>query len=71
MHPIFVVLIMHLFIIYVHHAGWFHGDAFGLNAENVSNLIGFKCHNCRKRTPPVCPHFHSMTSDETLIDGVK
>ncbi|XP_038709113.1 DDT domain-containing protein PTM-like isoform X1 [Tripterygium wilfordii] len=35
---------------------WFHGEAFGLNMENVSLLIGFRCHVCLKRTSPVCPH---------------
>ncbi|KAL9296222.1 hypothetical protein ACSQ67_022118 [Phaseolus vulgaris] len=35
---------------------WFHGDAFGLNVENVKQLIGFKCHVCIDRTAPICPH---------------
>ncbi|CAJ1933950.1 unnamed protein product [Sphenostylis stenocarpa] len=35
---------------------WFHGDAFGLNMENVRQLIGFKCHVCLDRTAPICPH---------------
>ncbi|KAK9273798.1 hypothetical protein L1049_018608 [Liquidambar formosana] len=42
---------------------WFHGDAFGLNAEKIGNLIGFRCHACRKRTPPVCPHLQNMRGD--------
>ncbi|KAF5730840.1 DNA binding zinc ion binding DNA binding putative isoform 3 [Tripterygium wilfordii] len=43
------------------HCGeWFHGEAFGLNAENVSLLIGFRCHACLKRTSPVCPHMRNM-----------
>ncbi|XP_047159025.1 DDT domain-containing protein PTM isoform X2 [Vigna umbellata] len=35
---------------------WFHGDAFGLNVDNVKQLIGFKCHVCLDRTAPICPH---------------
>ncbi|KAI7982633.1 DDT domain-containing protein PTM [Camellia lanceoleosa] len=46
---------------------WFHGDAFGLGVENIDNLIGFKCHKCRDRTPPICPHFHRKTIDEALL----
>ncbi|GMP91307.1 hypothetical protein CsSME_00042063 [Camellia sinensis var. sinensis] len=46
---------------------WFHGDAFGLGVENIDNLIGFKCHKCRDRTPPICPHFHRKTIDEDLL----
>ncbi|KNA22597.1 hypothetical protein SOVF_030890 [Spinacia oleracea] len=34
---------------------WFHGDAFGLSKENIEYLMGFKCHVCRERNPPVCP----------------
>ncbi|KAL5831783.1 hypothetical protein ACOSQ4_017137 [Xanthoceras sorbifolium] len=41
---------------------WYHGDAYGLNAENICMLIGFRCHVCRKRTPPVCPHRISVGS---------
>lgn len=37
-------------------ADWFHGDAFGLTEENASQLIGFKCHVCRGRDAPICPH---------------
>ncbi|WCJ36843.1 DNA binding zinc ion binding DNA binding [Euphorbia peplus] len=34
---------------------WFHGDAFGLDEKNIQMVIGFRCHLCRKRTPPTCP----------------
>ncbi|KAG9443638.1 hypothetical protein H6P81_014978 [Aristolochia fimbriata] len=34
---------------------WFHGDAFGIAAHDVDNIIGFSCHTCRARTGPVCP----------------
>ncbi|XP_058199224.1 DDT domain-containing protein PTM [Rhododendron vialii] len=44
---------------------WFHGDAIGLGVENISNLIGFRCHECRNREPPVCPHLHSSKTDRT------
>ncbi|KAF0907387.1 hypothetical protein E2562_015879 [Oryza meyeriana var. granulata] len=35
---------------------WFHGDIYSITLENVNNLIGFKCHRCRLRDVPVCPH---------------
>ncbi|KAK6776314.1 hypothetical protein RDI58_027315 [Solanum bulbocastanum] len=41
---------------------WFHGDAFGLTAERITKLIGFKCHECRQRTPPFCAHLHATDS---------
>ncbi|KAK4419608.1 DDT domain-containing protein PTM [Sesamum alatum] len=39
---------------------WLHGDALGLTADKIENLIGFKCHTCLKKRPPVCPH-HCQT----------
>uniref|UniRef100_A0A2P2J977 Uncharacterized protein n=1 Tax=Rhizophora mucronata TaxID=61149 RepID=A0A2P2J977_RHIMU len=39
---------------------WFHGDAFGLNGENIGKLIGFRCHVCRKSAIPICSHVLSM-----------
>ncbi|KAG6523213.1 hypothetical protein ZIOFF_013066 [Zingiber officinale] len=42
---------------------WFHGDVYGLALEEINNLIGFKCHKCRKRSIPVCP-FSSHTGNE-------
>ncbi|KAJ6777640.1 PHD FINGER FAMILY PROTEIN [Salix koriyanagi] len=45
---------------------WFHGDAFGLDAENINKLIGFRCHMCLKKTPPICPHA-AATSHEFEI----
>lgn len=35
---------------------WFHGDIYSVTIENVNNLIGFKCHRCRLRSLPICPH---------------
>ncbi|CAL0304326.1 unnamed protein product [Lupinus luteus] len=35
---------------------WFHGDAFGLTLDNARQIIGFRCHVCRDRAAPVCPH---------------
>ncbi|XP_018446119.2 DDT domain-containing protein PTM [Raphanus sativus] len=35
---------------------WYHGDACGINDENSSMVIGFRCHFCRELTPPSCPH---------------
>ncbi|KAG0483684.1 hypothetical protein HPP92_011768 [Vanilla planifolia] len=34
---------------------WFHGDAFGLELERMSNLAGFKCPKCRMKNVPACP----------------
>ncbi|KAM1804386.1 hypothetical protein FF1_030247 [Malus domestica] len=53
---------------------WFHGDAFGLNSENIGKLIGFKCHMCREGNPPICPHLEDVKTDvpqlaEAQIDG--
>ncbi|KAL0419529.1 UNVERIFIED_CONTAM: DDT domain-containing protein PTM, partial [Sesamum radiatum] len=39
---------------------WLHGDALGLTADKIENLIGFKCHTCLNKRPPVCPH-HCQT----------
>ncbi|XP_052197316.1 DDT domain-containing protein PTM isoform X7 [Diospyros lotus] len=49
---------------------WYHGDAFGLMMENFSNLIGFRCHKCRNRASPICPHLHRKTSDEAQLDNL-
>lgn len=46
---------------------WFHGDAFGLTPENIDNLIGFRCHLCCKRTPPICPHVLDVKSDVSQL----
>ncbi|KAG8099175.1 hypothetical protein GUJ93_ZPchr0013g34119 [Zizania palustris] len=35
---------------------WFHGDIYSITIENVNNLIGFKCHRCRLKDVPICPH---------------
>ncbi|KAG8079486.1 hypothetical protein GUJ93_ZPchr0007g5584 [Zizania palustris] len=34
---------------------WFHGNIYSITVENVSNIIGFKCHRCRLKDVPVCP----------------
>lgn len=39
-----------------YYADWFHGDAFGLTVEKAGQLIGFRCHVCRDRAAPICPH---------------
>lgn len=46
---------------------WFHGDAFGLTAERIAKLIGFKCHKCRQRTPPFCAHLHTLGSKDRQV----
>ncbi|KAL9458652.1 hypothetical protein AB3S75_007506 [Citrus x aurantiifolia] len=47
---------------------WYHGDAFGLKVDNISKLIGFRCHVCRKRTP-VCSCMVSMGSDGSQLEA--
>ncbi|XP_027360332.1 DDT domain-containing protein PTM isoform X2 [Abrus precatorius] len=48
---------------------WFHGDAFGLNRENTIQLIGFRCHVCRDKPAPVCPHMKINTLSHTEGDA--
>ena len=43
-------------------AEWFHGDALGLNQENVIELCGFKYHRCRKKSGPGFPHAGKYSS---------
>lgn len=51
---------------------WFHGDAFGLNKRNLGCVIGFKCHVCRERSPPVCPFYDiSGGRNELRIQNVQ
>ncbi|CAO2837350.1 unnamed protein product [Amaranthus hypochondriacus] len=47
---------------------WFHGAAFGLNKGNVGSLLGFKCHVCLERSPPVCP-FVDISMDNHAPSG--
>ncbi|XP_021998585.1 DDT domain-containing protein PTM [Helianthus annuus] len=42
---------------------WFHGDAVGQNDDNRGFIIGFKCHKCRERPVPVCPHLNSVSQE--------
>ncbi|KAK6925566.1 Zinc finger, PHD-finger [Dillenia turbinata] len=44
--------------------GWFHGDAYGVNAESIVNIIGFRCHLCCNRNPPVCPKMENTTQSK-------
>ncbi|XP_071704699.1 DDT domain-containing protein PTM-like [Rutidosis leptorrhynchoides] len=50
--------------------GWYHGDAFGLKEEHIGVIISFKCHNCRERAPPICPHLH-FASDKSGLGEEK
>ncbi|CAN1189399.1 DDT domain-containing protein PTM [Linum perenne] len=43
---------------------WFHGDAFGLDSDNIDSVIGFRCHWCRERKPPSCPFMDTLRSNE-------
>lgn len=44
--------------------GWFHGDAYGINVRNKRKLIGFRCHGCTGKTPPLCPHKPATKREE-------
>ncbi|KAL2485484.1 DNA binding zinc ion binding DNA binding [Abeliophyllum distichum] len=46
---------------------WFHGDAFDLKADKVEKLIGFKCHTCLNKNPPVCPHVCASGSGKAAL----
>uniref|UniRef100_A0A7N0UEK8 Uncharacterized protein n=1 Tax=Kalanchoe fedtschenkoi TaxID=63787 RepID=A0A7N0UEK8_KALFE len=46
---------------------WFHGRAFGVDADNVNYIIGFRCHSCCKRNPPVCPVLLERNLDGTGV----
>ncbi|KAL4590649.1 hypothetical protein LXL04_003588 [Taraxacum kok-saghyz] len=48
---------------------WYHGDAFGLKDEHMGVIIGFKCHKCRERAPPVCPHQSVMCDEDKGVLG--
>lgn len=58
-----VTIFLHL----SYYAEWFHGDAFGLNPENIDKLVGFRCHVCRKRDPPICPHVLTVKSEVSQL----
>nr|XP_034893672.1 DDT domain-containing protein PTM-like isoform X2 [Populus alba] len=47
---------------------WFHGDAFGLDAENINKLIGFRCHMCLEKTPPICPHAAATSHEFEIVE---
>lgn len=49
------------------YADWYHGEAFGLDAKKISMLIGFRCHICRKRSPPVCPYVRATRSLKSRV----
>ncbi|KAJ0084476.1 hypothetical protein Patl1_29479 [Pistacia atlantica] len=49
------------------YAEWYHGDAYGVNVENINKLIGFRCHVCRNRTPPACPCKEPLGSDRLQL----
>ncbi|KAK4786056.1 hypothetical protein SAY86_002745 [Trapa natans] len=34
---------------------WYHGEAFGLDNEKMQQIMGFKCHVCCEKNPPICP----------------
>ncbi|KAE8712190.1 DNA binding,zinc ion binding,DNA binding, putative isoform 2 [Hibiscus syriacus] len=46
---------------------WFHGDAYGLNSEKESKIIGFRCHVCRNTTPPLCLNMVAKRVDESQL----
>ncbi|KAK1319316.1 Methyl-CpG-binding domain-containing protein 9 [Acorus calamus] len=50
---------------------WFHGDAFGINSENVNNLMGMKCRACLKKSPLTCPYSKNSNADEFQLHEEK
>ena len=34
-------------------------------------IIGFKCHKCRERAPPVCPHQKEILESGVMCDEEK
>lgn len=60
-----------MFFPFVCHAAWFHGDAFGLDQTKIDKLIGFRCHMCRKRMPPICLHLTIQKSDSLEVPEVQ
>lgn len=53
----------------IENADWFHGDAFGLTAENCDKPLGFRCPNCLRRSSPICPHSEDCAVDEAQLHG--
>lgn len=41
---------------------WFHGDALEVTVNNVAEVMGFKCHRCRKHKRPECPHTNEKSA---------
>lgn len=60
-----------MFFPFLCHAVWFHGDAFGLDQTKIDILIGFRCHICRKRMPPICPHQMNQKADTLEVSEVQ
>ncbi|KAF9595172.1 hypothetical protein IFM89_037601 [Coptis chinensis] len=49
---------------------WFHGKDFGVTTENSNTILGFSCHNCCKRNPPICPYLLDAQVNEVgLLKG--
>ncbi|KAH6814865.1 hypothetical protein C2S51_023883 [Perilla frutescens var. frutescens] len=46
---------------------WCHGDALDVGDGRIENIIGFKCHNCLNKRPPVCPHEQDDGSEDETI----
>ncbi|KAJ4815030.1 PHD finger family protein [Rhynchospora pubera] len=65
----------HLYIACEKCGEWFHGDAYQVTPENIHKLIGFKCHKCRKRGTPTCPHMdlpqEELNGDQTTSSFLK
>ena len=57
-----LILNNHIELCLVSIVEWFHGDALGLNQENVVKLCGFKCHRWRKKSGLGCPHAGKYSS---------
>ncbi|GER55040.1 PHD-finger and DNA binding domain-containing protein [Striga asiatica] len=46
---------------------WLHFDALNPRAGEIENIIGFKCHLCLHKRPPLCPHPCPIENKDGLI----
>ncbi|GER40759.1 PHD-finger and DNA binding domain-containing protein [Striga asiatica] len=50
---------------------WFHVDALNPRAGEIENVIGFKCHLCLNKRPPLCPHPCPIENDKDELISEK
>ncbi|CAA0805832.1 Unknown protein [Striga hermonthica] len=50
---------------------WLHVDALNPRAGEIENVIGFKCHSCLHKRPPLCPHPCPIEKDKDELISEK